>query len=47
MNIVQPIASGVSFLHSQISIDDRVLRSLLSHSVEKKPRRLRMQIESK
>jgi len=33
--LLQPIAFGVSFLHSQISIDDQVLLVALPRSVEK------------
>jgi len=51
----QPIAFGVSFLHSQISIDNLVLyiyiykisRSLVPRSVEKRPSHLRLEIEIK
>ena len=44
---VQPIAIGVSFLHSQFSIDDLVLEVSSTRSVEKRPRRLRLDIEIK
>jgi len=42
---VQPIAFGECFLHSQISIDDLVLRVSLPRSVEKRPRRFTLEIE--
>ena len=42
---VQPVAFGVSFLQSQISIHDLFFKSLLPRSVEKRPMRLRLEIE--
>jgi len=45
--LVQPIAFGVSFLQSQISMDYPVFRSLLPRSVEKRPTRLGLEIAIK
>jgi len=45
--MLQPIAFPVSFLQSQISIDDLFARSLLPCSVEKRPIRLRVEVEMK
>jgi len=47
LHLVQPIAFGVSFLQSRISIDNLVLWFLLQRSVEKRPIRLRLEIKVK
>ena len=45
--LVQPIVFGVSLFQFQISIDNLFSRSLLLRSVEKRPERLRLEIEIK
>jgi len=44
---IQPVAFEVSFLEARISIDDPVLYVSFANPVEKRPIRLRLEVEMK